>query len=103
MKLWIDDLREPPDATWTWVKSSADALLCIKHFASDISEISFDHDLGGSDTSMPVAREIEERAFRGRGDPVVWHVHSANPAGRKNLKMAMQSAERFWAKERAAR
>lgn len=97
MKLWIDDLREPPDATWHWSKSSADALLCLKHFASDITEVSFDHDLGGEDTVMPFVREIEARAFRGRGDPFDWRVHSANPVGRKNIEAAMQSAERFWA------
>lgn len=96
MKLWIDDLREPPDATWHWSKSSADALLCFKHFASDIHEVSFDHDLGGDDTVMPVVREIESRAFHGRGDPFEWRVHSANPVGRKNIEAGMQSAERFW-------
>lgn len=96
MKLWIDDLRDPPDATWHWVKTSADALLCLKHFASDISEVSFDHDLGGDDTVMPFVQEVEARAFQGRGDPFVWHVHSANPVGRKNIVAAMQSTERFW-------
>ena len=96
IRLWIDDLRAPPDATWHWAKTSADALLCLKHFASDITELSLDHDLGGDDTVMPVVKEIEARAFHGRGDPVVWQVHSANPVGRKNIEAAMRSAERYW-------
>lgn len=25
MKLWIDDLRFPPDPAWTWVKTSDEA------------------------------------------------------------------------------
>lgn len=96
MRLWIDDVRTPPDATWTWVKTSADALLHLKHFAGEIAEISFDHDLGGDDTAMVVAQEIESRAYHNRIDPIRWHVHSANPVGRKNLEAAMTSAERFW-------
>ena len=96
MKLWIDDLRAPPDETWTWAKTSADALLVLKHFASDLAEVSFDHDLGGDDTVMPFILAVEARAFRGRGDPFQWQVHSANPVGRKNITAAMERVERFW-------
>jgi hypothetical protein len=59
-------------------------------------EVSFDHDLGGDDTSIPVAKRIEEMAFNGERAPPRWHIHSANPIGRKNLEAALQSADRFW-------
>ncbi len=94
MRVWIDDLRPPPDATWTWVKTSADALelLCDEK----VEELSFDHDLGGDDTSMPVAKWIEEQAFEGKMKPPQWAIHSANPVGRQNLEAALVSADRRW-------
>ena len=93
MRLWIDDIRLPPDSSWTWAKTSQEALALLN---SDCTEISFDHDLGGDDTSMPVARRVEELAFSGEQAPPIWHIHSANPVGRQNLKAALESADRFW-------
>ena len=93
MRLWIDDLRDPPDDTWTWAKSSS---VACQHVLSDaVAEISFDHDLGGDDTAMPVALLIEERAYNGIAPPQ-WHVHSANPVGRANLQATLRSAERLY-------
>jgi hypothetical protein len=97
MRLWIDDLRPPPDHWWHWAKTSAEALEVL---GCDVCEISFDHDLGGDDTAMPVAREIERLAFEGQIHGMTWHVHSANPVGRANLEAAMRSAERFWTSAR---
>ena len=99
MKLWIDDLREPPDDSWAWVKSSGQArgamVLCAK-MRTPVTEISFDHDLGDDDTAMPVARMLEEGAHEGTLPPIKWHIHSANPVGRMNLKAALESADRYW-------
>lgn len=92
MRLWIDDLRNPPDGWW-WAKTSADAIGAIE--CLPVQEVSFDHDLGGDDTAMSVARLIEERAHDGVRPPT-WHIHSANPVGRKNLEAALKSADRFW-------
>lgn len=93
-KLWIDDLREPPDESWHWAKSSGVAISCI--LSGPFALVSFDHDLGGDDTAMPVARLIEERAHDGI-EPPRWAIHSANPVGRKNLRAALESADRLWA------
>lgn len=92
MKLWIDDLRAPPDG-WVWVKTSAQA---IDQLGCEVEEISFDHDLGGDDTAMPVAQCIEYMAHEGLLPPPKWHIHSANPVGRANLKAALESADRHW-------
>lgn len=91
IRLWVDDVRPAPKG-WTHAKTSRDALRLL-HLAI---EISFDHDLGGDDTSMPVAREIERRAYEERRKPPIWHVHSANPVGRKNLDAALLSADNFY-------
>ena len=46
---WIDDIREPPDDSWYWIKN----VFGLEHFFYYlqnkyliITEISFDHDLG---------------------------------------------------------
>lgn len=44
MRLWLDDIREPPDASWTWVQSVQDAKLAMKSL--EVTELSLDDDLG---------------------------------------------------------
>lgn len=86
-QLWIDDVRPAPEG-WAWAKSSDKAIgiLCDNH---DIDEISFDHDLGGSDTSMNVINYIEIWAEKKLMGQFKWHIHSANPVGRKNIETAL--------------
>lgn len=93
-KLWIDDLRPPPDDTWEWAKDLGDTwdLLDMQEFEL----ISFDHDLGGDQTTMPIARWIEEQANEGKRQPPKWAIHSANPVGRQNLEAALTSADTLW-------
>ena len=92
MRLWIDDVRPAPDG-WTWAKTSDEALAIL---GPDVTEISFDHDLGGDDTAMIVAKEIERLAFLAERAPPKWSIHSANPVGRLNLQAALQRADEFW-------
>lgn len=77
MKLWVDDLRDPPDDSWTIARNSRVAVACLQRY--DVTEMSLDHDLGGEDTSRVIiiwlCHEAAERW------PAVVHVHSANPVG----------------------
>lgn len=85
MKFWIDDLRDPknfvsdPDE-WIWIKNSFDAI-CYLNKAMlkgwTIEKISFDHDLGGDDTTRPVVLWMCENDFW----PTQASVHSSNPPG----------------------
>jgi len=100
-KIWIDDVRTPPDDSWTWCKSSKeaidliDAIYILERETRPRFEISFDHDLGGDDTTIPVAKRFEELAFHGCSFALEWHIHSANPVGKKNLIRILESMERF--------
>lgn len=93
MKLWIDDIRKAPNG-WVWVKTSTEAIKML--LSHPIEEISFDHDLGGEDTAYRVAVLIETKAYEGKLPKMIWHVHSANPVGEKNIRMAMQNADKYW-------
>jgi hypothetical protein len=89
MKIWVDDIRTPPDETWYWIKTSKKAMMFLEFLASKnaCSEIcrkeafvelmSLDHDLGGDDTTRPIVLWMIENDFW----PVEVRVHSANPPG----------------------
>lgn len=89
MRLWIDDLRTPPADDWTWVQTSAAALWYLDIWIRDGIgvdglTISFDHDLGGDDTTRPVMLWLCDN------DVGVWidevRIHTANPVGREWLQ-----------------
>ena len=97
MKLFIDDLRDPPDDSW-WVVRSSKAGIEFLHAYGIPDEISFDHDLGGDDTAMVFVNYMIEavldktlempKGFR-------YVVHSANPVGSLNIKSKMDSFLKF--------
>lgn len=80
MKLWVDDLRTPPDETWTWARSSDEAVLHL--LMRPVEELSLDHDLGGDDTTRPVVLWMCEQGVW----PAIIHVHTANVVGREWLE-----------------
>ena len=80
MKLWIDDLRTPPDG-WKWAKTSLEAIKILEEY--DIEEVSFDHDLGGDDTTRTIVAWL-------CNNPIYWpkvcRVHTRNPVGDEWLR-----------------
>lgn len=84
MKLWVDDLRPPPDG-WTWAKTSDEAIRALSgadETGVKITDMSLDHDLGRQDTTRRVVLWLCEMN-------VSWpdrvFVHTANPVGREWL------------------
>jgi len=60
------------------IKSSPEASLWLEGRVP-LTEIWFDHDLGGSDTTRPIALELASMAFEGDPYPVdEIYVHTAN-------------------------
>lgn len=79
MKLWVDDLRPPPDDTWHWVVSSDEAIRCLQD--NCVAAISLDHDLGGPDTTRPVVTWMATEDHW----PKIIFVHTMNSVGREWL------------------
>lgn len=98
IRVWLDDIRLMPIGFDYWAKTAEELLVMLVY--DEISEISFDHDLGEGLTGYDVAKTIEEMASNGTINPMTWNIHSANPVGRRNIEMAMKSAERFWISEK---
>jgi hypothetical protein len=100
IKLYIDDVRQPPDSTWVVARNGKEALEIIDSGVV-ITEISFDHDLGDSDSisGYDVACHVENLVCEGVMHMPIWHVHSANPPGRMRIAQAMQFAEQYIARK----
>jgi len=78
--LWIDDIRLPPEG-YLWAKTSSEAIEMISGNDA-FNHISFDHDLGGDDTSRKVVLWLCENNDKW---PASARVHSMNPIGKEWL------------------
>lgn len=102
-KMYLDDLRNPPDRSWVVVRSVAAAQEYIFTYGYP-SVISFDHDLGMKGKILPNGLWVGEEEEQPTGyDLAKWlcekdmdapwmssrkfryEVHSANPIGSANI------------------
>lgn len=92
-KMFIDDERFPVSDDFVIVRSSEDAI----NLATDKgipSFISFDHDLGGDDTSIVFIKWLVD--FMIDNDLTLpenfeYYVHSQNPVGKSNIESWMNN------------
>jgi len=94
IRLWVDDVRDPPSSNWVWAKTYNEAVCFLDFFP--VAEVSLDHDLGPGKTGYDLAVYMETMAAAGVLDKLEWHVHSFNPVGSANIRQAMLSCERYW-------
>jgi hypothetical protein len=77
MKLWLDDVREPPGEDWTWVKTVPEAKEILG--SQEVSEASLDHDLGEDEPEgRTLVLWMAENDVWPSQEPVV---HSGNVVG----------------------
>ena len=97
MKLWLDDKRAMPRDYDKHVLTAAEAIAALE--TGEVTEVSLDHDLGPewlTGNGYMVAKWIEEHAFHGTLQRLVWHVHSQNSVGAASMRAALVNANRFW-------
>ena len=46
MRLWLDDIRRPPDEDWVWARTVEQAVDAVGFAGEPITHMSLDHDLG---------------------------------------------------------
>jgi hypothetical protein len=87
-KLFLDDLRAPPDGSWVVARSVAAATEHTKTYGLPLA-MSLDHDLGdGADAPGYLWFLINgflDGHFSQEVMRIRMHVHSANPVGLENL------------------
>ena len=93
MKLWIDDIRTPPDHEYYWFKTVNTAKriieLCEEGYFSKVTLIDIDHDAGnyaydGGDY-IKLLDWLEET---GRNYPI--RIHSMNPVGVAHMRAIIE-------------
>ena len=95
MRIWLDDVREPPNGDFIWCKNVETAKKMVDSHAVDF--ISFDHDLGSNVfTGYSLATYIESMADEHKIKPPEYAIHSANPVGRERIDAAMKKAVEYW-------
>lgn len=91
MKLWLDDVRKPPDDFWVWCKSYKEFCHALGCSATAFEIISLDHDLGqGEKMGYDCFKYLEEDFHGGThiADKVV--CHSMNPVGKEKIEAGIR-------------
>lgn len=87
MKIFLDDVRDPPDDSWILCRSPWSFMEVLIRGWNQITHISFDHDLGsehpyyGEITGYNCLCMIEHMQDAGSKVAFEMSVHSANPVG----------------------
>lgn len=61
MKLWLDDVRKPPDDSWTWAKTCDEAIEYVTAWCkvgTKVEVMSLDHDLGAHDVGLDLPDDL---------------------------------------------
>ena len=96
IKLWVDDVREPPSDEWLWAKSVHDACVAIRFYERNIVDdtiiIDLDHDAGdyawdGGDY-IEFLNWVEREGIADTG--YFFHIHSMNPVGIENMRRIIE-------------
>ena len=95
MKIWLDDIRTPPDGSWKWFKKAEDVIdwFRLNHDVWDVEILSLDNDLGeGCDEGYKVLDWLEEKKFYVPNFvvPKKIRVHSANPVARRRMEQIIE-------------
>lgn len=99
MKIYLDDIRDLPDETWTLARTYQEAVQLVEQYGFP-DEVSFDHDLGLMDyplTGMDFAHFLIDLDLDSGSMPghFSFKVHSANPTGAENIRSLMAGYMRF--------
>jgi hypothetical protein len=97
IKLYIDDLRQPPDNTWVVTRSYQETVDYIETNGLPAT-ISFDHDLGLEESGYDIAKWIVEQMLDKKLDfpeGFSYHVHSANPVGKQNIECLLDNFAKY--------
>ena len=92
MKLYLDDVRTPPEG-WTLVSNVKDMMFLTA--TENPTHISLDHDLGDADpdhTGYDFMCWLEEAVFVGeytKDDFPIITFHTDNPVGRANMQRSL--------------
>lgn len=96
MKIWVDDVRQPPSDDWIWIKTVKMAKTTIHHYEhqyqDDTITIDLDHDAGdfakdGGDY-IEILNWLEREGIVDTG--YFFRIHSQNVVGVENMRAIIE-------------
>jgi hypothetical protein len=94
MKIFLDDIRDPPDDTWVTYRRAEDLIADIFVNWEKIEAISFDNDLG--DDNMEgyrvlnyIEQMVMDASYGKQHHLPDLHIHSANPVARARMAVVI--------------
>ncbi len=96
MKLWIDDMHQPPSDEWLWAMSVDQAIVAIKMYErqlfDDTITINLDHDAGDytkdGGNYIEILNWLECEGIVDTG--YFFHIHSQNITDVQNMRAIIQ-------------
>ena len=97
MKIWVDDVRQPPNwergvtDTWCWATSVNNAKNAIEYFEKwfKVELIDLDHDAGDyANDGGDYIKLLDWLEETGRNYHI--HIHSMNPVGVENMRRIIE-------------
>lgn len=100
MKLFLDDVRDPPDSSWTVVRTTKDCIAALENSQVIVDVCSLDHDLGSeksNEDGYEVLKWIERNCSRDTSylPPRSILIHTSNPVARERMWAAVRSIIRI--------
>lgn len=98
-RLWIDDLRTPPNESWRWGKSVHEAKLHFIQLGGLNGKegiVSLDHDaskyafMGGDYIEFLKWLELKQHKNGKIFDNIQFHLHTQNVVGRQNMRAIIE-------------
>jgi len=101
MKIWHDDIRRPPDDSWTWARTNEQAAGLLS--LNEVYIISLDYDLGLHEFDpddedaifykgpLPLGVELVEWMVKNDKVPPTVIIHSWNPPGAQKMAEILRS------------
>jgi translation initiation factor 2 alpha subunit (eIF-2alpha) len=91
VKIFLDDKRFPK-AGWSLVRNVDDFLWMWHHNRHEITDISFDYDLGGEYTGYDCLKIVERDVLAGVVSvPPRMEIHSMNPVGVEKMREVIKN------------
>lgn len=104
MKLWIDDIRTPPDDSWNICRTVGSAITALYHFFWEVEMINLDHDISHQvvvgkmsrpypcdETFKAVAMYIATlKRYNPNWEPSV-RIHTSNHSGAHDMKSILEA------------
>lgn len=94
MKIWLDDIRDPPGTGWIVFRTADGLIDFLYDNLGSVEEMSLDHDLGTcvAGTGMDVLEwlEAQQNEFPDLRLPEI-HIHTMNPSAGDRMRACLQA------------